>query len=129
TVVKVAWSPVAPVLAESASRSVWVWDAPAAIRVAPQGRVLPGSQTNILEPLHRFTGFRTTVEGLSFSPDGKLLGAAARDGRTRLWETASGRERADVDWKGGKVKDVAFSPDGSTIAAACSKSIVVWDVD
>jgi WD40 repeat protein len=82
-----------------------------------------------VEPAHRFTGFRTTVEGLSFAPDGRPLAAGARDRRIRVWEVASGRETADLDWKSGKVTDLAFSPDGSTLAAACSKGVVVWDAD
>jgi WD40 repeat protein len=127
-VLKVAWSPAAPLLACAATRSVWLWDAPAAIGAIAEGPV-PGVFPLMIEPVHRFTGFRTTVEGLSFAPDGRLLVGGAREGRIRVWEVASGREKADVDWKSGKVHDVAFSPDGSTIAAACSKGVVVWDVD
>jgi WD40 repeat protein len=89
----------------------------------------PGGPPLRIEPVHHFTGFRTTVEELSFAPDGRSLAAAARDGRTRVWEMASGREKADLDWKSGKVNDLAFSPDGNTIAVACSKGIVVWDAD
>jgi WD40 repeat protein len=125
---KVAWSPAAPLLACAATRSVWLWDAPAVNGTAARGTPPEGPPPR-LEPAHRFTGFRTTVEGLSFAPDGRLLVGGAREGRIRVWEVASGREKADLDWKSGKVSDVAFSPDGSTIAAACSKGIVVWDVD
>jgi WD40 repeat protein len=127
-VLKVAWSPTAPLLACAATRSVWLWDAPAVIGTIAKGTA-PGDPPLRIEPAHRFTGFRTTVEGLSFAPDGRLLVGGAREGRIRVWEVASGREKADLDWKSGKVNDVAFSPDGNTIAAACSKGFVVWDVD
>jgi WD40 repeat protein len=111
TVQSVAWSPTAPLLAANATRSVWLWDA----------------LTD--QPGRKLGSFGKTVEGLVFSPDGKLLLAGSRDGRARLWETDSGRERADVDWQVGKVNDVAFAPDGSTAAAAGSRGVVVWDLD
>jgi hypothetical protein len=127
-VVKVAWAPTAPLLACAATRSVWLWDAPAVIGAVTRAAAPEGPPLRV-EPAHRFTGFRTTVEGLSFAPDGRSLAAGARDGRIRVWEVASGREKADLDWKSGKVNDLAFSPDGSTVAAACSKGVVVWDAD
>jgi WD40 repeat protein len=124
----VAWSPAAPLLACAATRSVWLWDAPAVIGAAARAPA-PGGPPQRAEPAHRFTGSRTTVEGLCFAPDGKLLVGGARDGRIRVWEVASGREQADLDWQSGKVHDLAFSPDGGTVAAACSKGVVVWDAD
>jgi WD40 repeat protein len=126
-VVKLRWSPVAPLLACVAVRSVWVWDAPAALGgVGRSGE--PGSAPAV-KPVHHFKGFRTTVEGLGFSPDGALLAAGAREGRVRVWEVDSGHVRADLDWKSGKLHDLTFSPDGNTLAAAYSKGVVVWDVD
>ncbi len=126
-VVRVAWSPVAPLVAASATRSVWLWDAPAVM--AEAARSSGPWDPPKAAPLHRFTGFRKTVEALAFSPDGSLLVAASREGRARAWEVASGREKADFDWQVGKLYALAFSPDGSTVAAGGSKGIVVWDVD
>jgi sugar lactone lactonase YvrE len=109
--VRAAWSPAAPLVACAARRSVWLWDAPT------------------VECVHRFAGFRKTAEALAFSPDGSLLAAGSREGRVRVWETASGREKADLDWQTGKINAMAFSPDGCTLAAAGSKGVVLWDVD
>jgi WD40 repeat protein len=126
-VVRVAWSPTAPLVAASATRSVWLWDAPAVM--AEAARSTGPWDPPKAAPLHRFTGFRKTVEALAFSPDGTSLVAASREGRARAWEVASGREKADFDWQVGKLYALAFSPDGSTVAAGGSKGIVVWDVD
>jgi WD40 repeat protein len=126
-VVKVVWSPAAPLVACVATRSVWLWDAPAMIGLIAQSDG-PGNAPPV-QPLHLFKGFRTTVEGLCFSPDGSLLVGGAREGRIGVWEVALGRQKAALDWKSGKVHDVAFSPDGCTIAAACSKGVVVWDAE
>jgi WD40 repeat protein len=128
TVTKVAWSPAAPLVACAARRSVWVWDAPAVIDPIAKSTGPWDAPTGV-NPVHRFTGFRKTVEGLEFSPDGALLAAAAREGRMRIWEVASGREKADLDGKSGTLNHLAFSPDGSTVATACAKGIVVWDVE
>jgi WD40 repeat protein len=58
------------------------------------------------------------VSALAFAPDGKTLatGGHARD--TRLWETATGKERfvRDGHWSG--VDAVAFLPDGRTVVSA-----------
>jgi WD40 repeat protein len=109
-VVRLAWSPLAPLLACAATRSVWLWDASTG------------------ERLQQLKGFQKTIDALAFSPDGSLLAAGSRDERARLWEVASGREKARLDSACGKVNALAFAPDGRTFAAACSRGIVVWDV-
>jgi WD40 repeat protein len=85
-------------------------------------------------PLRRFVGLRSTngqpesVETVAFSPDGRYLaagdvnhtpGAAQyRLGAVALWELDTGRLRWIVRNRGGWVHQLAFSPDGGTIAAA-----------
>jgi serine/threonine protein kinase/sugar lactone lactonase YvrE len=70
-------------------------------------------------------GFRNVV----FSPDGKLLANGGKGNEVRLSEAASGKTvRSITDATG---SDVAFSPDGKTLAVADadgSGTLQLWDV-
>jgi WD40 repeat protein len=41
----------------------------------------------------RFGGLKYDLRSVAFSPDGKTLAAASRDGRIALWDAATGKER------------------------------------
>jgi WD40 repeat protein len=68
------------------------------------------------------------VNAVTFSPDGRFLAAATRDGAVRTWTTQSlstgapprefRRHRADVD-------TIAFSPDSSLLASSSYDGLVV----
>jgi WD40 repeat protein len=56
------------------------------------------------------------VAAVAFSPDSKTLASAGADKVVRLWDIASGKEKAVLKGHTDYVCAVAFSPDGKTLA-------------
>lgn len=49
------------------------------------------------QPKFRLTGHAEEVRAMTFSADGKLFATGSVDGRTILWDTATGKELARLD--------------------------------
>ena len=70
------------------------------------------------------------VAALAFSPDRRTLATGSWDETVRLWDLASGLEKACFHWKIGKITTLTYSPDGTRLAAgSLSGSMLVWDAD
>jgi WD40 repeat protein len=68
--------------------------------------------------------------GMAFHPSGRYLAATSNDATVKLFETATWKVRTAFDWQIGRLRSVAFSPDGMRAAAGGdSGQIVIWDVD
>jgi hypothetical protein len=67
---------------------------------------------------------------VAFHPAAAVLAATNLDPTVRVYDAATGAVVRTYDWQVGKLRCVAFSPDG-LLAAAGSESgkVVVWDVD
>ncbi|HXG08709.1 MAG TPA: sigma-70 family RNA polymerase sigma factor [Gemmataceae bacterium] len=83
-----------------------------------------------------FGGFAVNEkEGMGnvvFSPDGRMLATGGITSIVRLWELATGRQRAQFDGHAGSIAffdGIAFSPDGRALAAAnVDAPVYLWDV-
>ncbi len=73
---------------------------------------------------------RKHFTGIAFHPSGRFLAATSNDATVKLYDTATWEVSRTFIWDIGRMRSIAFSPDG-TLAAAGSDTgkVVVWDVD
>ena len=95
--------------------------------------------------LFTLRGHSEAVWGLAYSPDGSRLASssgvhmgpeAKQPGEVKLWNTVNGQELLTLRGAAGRILGVAFSPDGTRLAAACrgfppgppgGGIVLIWD--
>ena len=74
----------------------------------------------------RLSGHTDQIATLSFFPDGKRLASGGKDRAVVVWDLTTGKEVYRVD-HGGRVRCVAVSPDGQTLASTGDGGVKLWD--
>ncbi len=70
------------------------------------------------------------VWSMAFSPDGTILASGGFDGKLRLWDLSTSRQRALLKGHTEQIANVVFSPDGTLLASySVDSKIIVWDVE
>jgi WD40 repeat protein len=73
---------------------------------------------------------RKDFTGLAFHPSGRFLAATSNDNTVKLYDVQTWKLAHAFDWEIGRLRSVAFSPDGTLAAAGGDNGkIVVWDFD
>lgn len=97
-----------------AGRTIWVWS-------VDDWSATPKKILNDARP--HFTG-------VAFHPSGQHLAATSNDTTVKLYDTATWQVAKTFTWNVGRLRSIAFSPDGMLAAVGSDTGkIVVWDVD
>jgi len=80
-------------------------------------------------PQATMLGEQGNIDGLAFSPDGRLLASGGDDDKLHLWDTATGTPLAALTGHTAPVNAIAFSPAGQLVATgSADDTIRIWRV-
>jgi WD40 repeat protein len=109
-----------------------------AIALSPDGKQLVAAVDYSAKVYHiqkrlelfELKGHKGAVWAVAVSPDGSTIATGSWDQTVKLWDAATGRERATFKWPVGRVYSLAFAPDGLRLAAGGDTgAVVVWDME
>ena len=113
------------------SRVAWSPDGRTVAVVNPFQPTLDILDAQSLQPVRQWQhGHNNYVWSVAFSPDGRRILTAARDGIVRVWDAATSRRLHDLVGHGNHVLCAVYSPDNKRIASGGKDhNIRIWDAE
>jgi hypothetical protein len=92
---------------------------------------LAGSgQENPMEPRAILSGHQGPIWSVAFAPDGQTLATGSDDTTLRLWDAATGKEKAALSGHGSAVFAVAFAHSGKfLVSGGGDGTLRLWDME
>ena len=79
--------------------------------------------------IHSFAAHAAKIQGLRFSPDGKLMASSSEDSTIKLWETSEWHLKNTLIGHRSGVYEVAFSPDAKLLLSGSDDNTArLWSV-
>ena len=92
-------------------------------------------QTSTTNLVHRFkpaeenTGHHAKIESLALSPNGEMVASGDDEGRTLLWDAATGKSLAEFEAQATAIVQLAFSADSRRLLSGNRAGVVdLWDL-
>lgn len=78
--------------------------------------------------LRTFTGHTGKISSCAFSPDGTSIVSASYDRTLRIWDTASGAERAVLSGHSSALHGYVMNSDGALLLSSSCDCLKLWDI-
>jgi WD40 repeat protein len=83
-----------------------------------------------MAPQMLLKGHKDQVDGIAYSPDGKLIVTGSKDDTLRIWDARTGELRRELKGHSGDVTRVAVSPDSTRIVSGSHDNTArIWNVE
>jgi WD40 repeat protein len=79
-----------------------------------------------IEEKNRLEGHTGTINGISFSGDGKVIATASSDRTVIIWDASTGERKRELKYED-QVSDVSLNKDGKKVAAVVDGQIIIKD--